>query len=178
MANAILVINAGSSSIKFSLFLEGDQQLTTSIRGQIEGLYTAARFVSKTAEGTVGADRTWPDGDKLGYEGALDYLIGHLRSELGGDRLVGIGHRVVHGGLAYSQPVRVDADVLKVLETFVPQAPLHQPHNLVPIRRALERIPELPKVACLDTSFHRSQPEVAQMFALPKSRKRKSDERA
>jgi acetate kinase len=167
MANAILVINAGSSSVKFSLFLESNRQLTTSIRGQIEGLYTAARFVSKTAEGTVKADKTWPDGDKLGHDGALDYLIGHLRSELGNDQLIGIGHRVVHGGSAYRQPVLVSAEVLKVLETFVPLAPLHQPHNLVPIRRALERVPELPQVACFDTSFHRSQPEVAQMFALP-----------
>jgi acetate kinase len=141
--------------------------LATSIRGQIEGLYTAARFVSKTAEGTVKADRTWPDGDKLGHEGALDYLIGHLRSELGDDRLIGIGHRVVHGGSAYTQPVFVNAEVLKELEAFVPLAPLHQPHNLVPIRRALERVPDLPQVACFDTSFHRSQPEVAQVFALP-----------
>ena len=83
------------------------------------------------------------------------------------DRLIGIGHRVVHGGLAYPQPVRVDAAVLKVLETLIPLAPLHQPHNLAPIRRALERAPELPQVACFDTSFHRTQPEVAQMFALP-----------
>jgi len=86
---------------------------------------------------------------------------------LAGDRLIGIGHRVVHGGLAYTQPVCVDAEVLKVLETFVPLAPLHQPHNLAPIRRALERAPELPQVACFDTSFHRTQPDVAQMFALP-----------
>ena len=74
---------------------------------------------------------------------------------------------MVHGGLAYTQPVRVDAEVLKVLETFVPLAPLHQPHNLGPIRRALALAPDLPQVACFDTAFHRGQPEVAQMFALP-----------
>jgi len=167
MANAILVINAGSSSVKFSLYLEGDQELVPSIRGQIEGLYTAARFISKTPEGMVKADKTWPDGEELGHDGALDYLIGHLRSELGDDRLIGIGHRVVHGGSAYTQPVLVNPEVLKVLETLVPLAPLHQPHNLVPIRRAMERAPELRQVACFDTSFHRSQPEVAQMYALP-----------
>lgn len=167
MPNAIVVLNAGSSSIKFSLFVERGETLKPDVRGQVEGLYTAARFVSKAADGTVKAEKSWPDGVKLGHDGALDHLVSHLRSELTDDRLIGIGHRVVHGGLAYTRPVRVDTGVLKVLETFVPLAPLHQPHNLAPIRRALERAPELPQVACFDTSFHRTQPEVAQMFALP-----------
>jgi acetate kinase len=115
----------------------------------------------------VKAEKSWPDGFELGHDGALDHLVGHLRSELADDRLIGIGHRVVHGGLAFPQPVRIDGEVLKVLETFIPLAPLHQPHNLAPIRRVLERGSELPQVACFDTSFHRSQPELAQMFALP-----------
>ena len=167
MSDAIVVLNAGSSSIKFSLFVERGETLELDIRGQIEGLYTKAHFVSKEPDGAVRAEKSWPEGVELGHDGALDHLIGHLRSELSGDRLIGIGHRVVHGGLAYTQPVRVDVEVLKVLETFIPLAPLHQPHNLAPIRRALERAPELPQVACFDTSFHRTQPEVAQMFALP-----------
>jgi acetate kinase len=167
MSNAIVVLNAGSSSIKFSLFLEKNGTLEADIRGQVEGLYTNPHFVSKAPDGSVKAEKSWPDGVALGHDEALDHLVGHLRSELSDDRLIGIGHRVVHGGLAYSQPVRVDAGVLEVLETFAPLAPLHQPHNLAPIRRALARIPELPQVACFDTSFHRSQPEVAQMFALP-----------
>jgi acetate kinase len=167
MSNAIVVLNAGSSSIKFSLFLEKNGTLEADIRGQVEGLYTNPHFVSKAPDGSVEAEKSWPDGVALGHDEALDHLVGHLRSELSDDRLIGIGHRVVHGGLAYSQPVRVDAAVLEVLETFAPLAPLHQPHNLAPIRRALARIPELPQVACFDTSFHRSQPEVAQMFALP-----------
>ncbi len=167
MANAIVVLNAGSSSIKFSLFLEKNGTLEADIRGQVEGLYTNPHFVSKAPDGSVKAEKSWPDGVALGHDEALDHLVGHLRSELFDDRLIGIGHRVVHGGLAYTQPVRVDAEILKVLETFAPLAPLHQPHNLAPIRRALARMPELPQVACFDTSFHRSQPEVAQMFALP-----------
>jgi acetate kinase len=167
MSEAIVVLNAGSSSIKFSLFMECGETLEPDIRGQVEGLYTAARFVSKGPDGTVKAEKSWPAGFELGHDGALDHLIGYLRSELMDDRLIGIGHRVVHGGLAYPQPVRVDAAVLKVLETLIPLAPLHQPHNLAPIRRALERAPEMPQVACFDTSFHRTQPEVAQMFALP-----------
>jgi acetate kinase len=167
MNNAILVLNAGSSSIKFSLFVERQDTLEPDVRGQIEGLYTQARFVSKSPDGTVKAEKTFTDGAALGHDGALDHIISYLRSELANDRLIGIGHRVVHGGLAYSQPVRLDSEVLKVLETYIPLAPLHQPHNLAPIRRALERAPELPQVACFDTSFHRTQPEVAQMYALP-----------
>jgi acetate kinase len=167
MSNAIVVLNAGSSSIKFSLFVARGETLELDVRGQIEGLFTEAHFVSKASDGTVKAERSWPDGFKIGHDGALDHLVAYLRSELTDDRLIGIGHRVVHGGLAYTQPVRVDAQVLKVLETFVPLAPLHQPHNLAPIRRALERAPELPQVACFDTSFHRTHPEVAQIFALP-----------
>ena len=92
-----------------------------------------------------------------------------LRAELGAHRLVGVGHRVVHGGLEYAEPVRVDAAVLAALEKYVPLAPLHQPHNLAPIRMLLERAPELPQVACFDTAFHRAQPPVAQAFALPKA---------
>ena len=167
MNNAIIVLNSGSSSIKFSLFVERNETLEPDIRGQIEGLYTQARFVSKAPGGAVKAEKIFPDGVVLGHDGALDHLVSYLRSELANDRLIGIGHRVVHGGLAYTQPVRLDSKVLKVLETFIPLAPLHQPHNLAPIRRALERAPELPQVACFDTSFHRAQPEVAQMYALP-----------
>lgn len=167
MANAVVVLNAGSSSIKFSLFVEQGKTLEPRIRGQVEGLYTGARFVAKAVDGEVKAETSWPADVKPGHAGALDHLIEYLRSELKGDRLIGIGHRVVHGGSVYTQPVRVDSEVLKALEIFVPLAPLHQPHNLAPIRRALERVPELPQVACFDTSFHRTQPEVAQLFALP-----------
>jgi acetate kinase len=82
---------------------------------------------------------------------------------------VGVGHRVVHGGLEYSKPVRVDAGIVAALEKYIPLAPLHQPHNLAPIKALLERAPQLPQVACFDTAFHRGQPSVAQAFALPKA---------
>jgi acetate kinase len=167
MANAIVVVNAGSSSIKFSLFIEKGEDLALDVRGQIEGLYTSPRFVSKAPDGSVKAENTWADGAQFGHEQALDYLIHYLNSELVDDTLLGIGHRVVHGGLQYTQPVRVDKQVIKTLETFIPLAPLHQPNNLAPIRRVLKRAPQLPQVACFDTSFHRSNSEVAQLFALP-----------
>jgi len=167
MADAIAVLNAGSSSIKFSLFALRADGLELDLRGQIEGLYTAPRFVAKDRDGIPLAQKSWGEGVKLGHPGALDHLVAYVRERLGGDRLAGIGHRVVHGGLEYTRPVRADSDVLRALEKFVPLAPLHQPHNLAPIRLLLERAPELPQVACFDTSFHRGNPEIAQMFALP-----------
>ena len=167
MSDAIAVLNAGSSSIKFSLFVERDKQLALVVSGQIEGIYTAPHFVAKDSAGKVAAEKSWGQGAQLGHAGALDHLIAYLREALRGDRLVGVGHRVVHGGLAYTRPVRLDAGVLSALERFIPLAPLHQPHNLAPIRLLLERVPELPQVACFDTSFHRSNSEISQMFALP-----------
>jgi acetate kinase len=167
MSDAIAVLNAGSSSIKFSLFALRGAELELTHRGQIEGIYTAPRFAAKDHAGKVEAEKSWGEGVELGHAGALDHLVAFLRERLAGDRLAGVGHRVVHGGLDYTQPVRLDARVLRALEQFVPLAPLHQPHNLAPIRLLLERVPDLPQVACFDTSFHRSNPEIAQMFALP-----------
>jgi acetate kinase len=167
MADAIVVLNAGSSSIKFSLFALGDGGLEPELRGQIEGIYSAPRFVAKDQQGEVVGEKTWPQGTSLGHEGALEHLIAYLRGEVAQHRLIGVGHRVVHGGLTFADPVRLDAAVLAALEGFVPLMPLHQPHNLAPIRLLLERAPELPQVACFDTSFHRSNPELAQMYALP-----------
>jgi acetate kinase len=167
--DAIAVLNAGSSSLKFSLFAERGDALELTARGQIEGLYTAPRFVAKDRDGKTLAEKSWGDGVRLGHDGALDHLVAFVRTGFGEQQLVGVGHRVVHGGLEYSRPVRVDAKILSALERYVPLAPLHQPHNLAPIRALLERAPELPQIACFDTAFHRVQPEVAQAFALPRS---------
>ena len=168
MTDAIAVVNAGSSSIKFSLFAEQDGELELKARGQIEGIYTAPHFVAKDSAGALLADKSWGDGVKLGHAGALDHLMGFVRGEFGQLRLAAVGHRVVHGGTEYAQPVRVDVTILSALEKYVPLAPLHQPHNLSPIRLLLERLPELVQVACFDTAFHRAQPSIAQLFALPK----------
>jgi acetate kinase len=166
MADAIVVINAGSSSLKFSLFLVRASGLALEMRGQVEGLYTASRFVAKRSSGETLAERSWGE-KELGHDGAVEHLLGFLREQLGTDRLVGVGHRVVHGGLEYTEPVQVDRNVLQALERFIPLAPLHQPHNLAPIALLLTRAPDLPQVACFDTSFHRTNPDVAQRFALP-----------
>jgi len=169
VANAIAVLNAGSSSLKFSVFGERGDSLELIARGQAEGLYTNPRFVAKDSAGKALAEKSWGEGVKLGHEGALDHIVAFARSELGELTLAGAGHRVVHGGLEYSKPTRIDARVLEALEKYVPLAPLHQPHNLAPIRALLQRAPDLPQVACFDTAFHRAQPEVAQAFALPRS---------
>ena len=167
MADAIVVVNAGSSSLKFSLFMVRASDLALDVRGQIEGLYTAPKFVAKDPSDQTVAARSWGEGVKLGHDGAVDHLSGFLQEQLGDDRLVAMGHRVVHGGLEYTDPVRVDDDVLKALQRLIPLAPLHQPHNLAPIAALLERRPELPQVACFDTAFHRTNPDVAQRFAVP-----------
>ena len=126
MPDAIAVINAGSSSIKFSLFLVRDGDLALDARGQVEGLSTAPRFVARDASGGTVAERSWGTGVKLGHDDAVEHLRGFLREQLVDDRLLGVGHRVVHGGLEYSTPVRVDSGVIKALEQFVALAPLHQ----------------------------------------------------
>jgi acetate kinase len=168
MASAIAVLNAGSSSIKFSLFAHAGTDLALTVRGQAEGIHTAPRFIAKNAAGETISTRAWDEGARIGHDGALEHIAAFLRDKLEGQSLTGVGHRVVHGGLKYAAPVRIDRTTLDDLTRLVPLAPLHQPHNLTPIRLLLERQPELPQVACFDTSFHRAQPEIAQMFALPK----------
>jgi acetate kinase len=164
---AIVVINAGSSSVKFSVFFRNTGTLDLRIRGQIEALFSAPRFVARDASGITVSEKSWPDGTKLGHEGALGHLFEFLRGRADGVKLIGVGHRVVHGGMQYTQPVRADAAVLAALDRFVPLAPLHQPHNLAAIRAVMHRSPDVPQVACFDTAFHRTNPEIAQMFALP-----------
>ena len=167
MADAVVVLNAGSSSIKYSLFAFAERDLDVVTRGQIEGLFTSPKFVSKDKEGRILSEKAWGDGKSLGHEGALDHLVAYLRGDLKEHRLVGAGHRVAHGGPEIAQPLRVDEQLVRKLEEFVPLAPLHQPHNLAPIRILLERAPHLPQVACFDTSFHRTNTQISQLFALP-----------
>jgi acetate kinase len=167
MKDTIAVLNAGSSSIKFSLFALAGDAAELLARGQIESIHTAPRFVAKSGEGAVMAEKSWPEGTKLGHEGAIEHLFSHVRAEFAGWRLVGVGHRVVHGGLDYFEPVRMTPEVLARLERLVPLVPLHQPHNLAPIRLLMGRRPDLPQVACFDTSFHRTNPRIAQLYALP-----------
>jgi acetate kinase len=167
VADAILVLNAGSSSIKYSLFVDSGGEPGFRLGGQIESLYTSPRFSAKDAQGASLGERSWPEGTRLGHDGAVAHLTEFLEGFRGEYRLAAVGHRVVHGGMEFAQPVRLDAQVVAKLEKLIPLAPLHQPHNLAPIRLVAERAPELPQVACFDTAFHRAQPEIAQAYALP-----------
>ena len=159
MGDALLVLNAGSSSVKFSLFALAGGAPRLELKGQIEGLPGAAHFAAP------GAERRWSE--PLAHEQATDFLLEWVEQRIEGRRLAAVGHRVVHGGTRYAAPVRVDAQVLAQLAALVPLAPLHQPHNLAAIRRLAALRPGLAQVACFDTAFHRAQSEVAQAFALP-----------
>jgi acetate kinase len=167
MADTILVLNAGSSSLKFSVFLDGEPP-ESLLRGQLEGLFTQPHFVARDDGGGVVGEKQWAAGTQLGHEGAIEFLFAWGRGEaLHGHQVIAAGHRVVHGGRSFTQPVRIDPERMTALEALVPLAPLHQPHNLAAIKAILQRAPELPQVACFDTSFHRTQSAVAQAFALP-----------
>ncbi len=168
MRGTILVLNAGSSSVKFSLFGTGATAgLELLSRGQVEGIGTSPRFLARSGSGETLVRREWPADDGFDHERAIATILGWLEAEGGEDALRAAGHRVVHGGTAFAAPIRVDDAVLARLESFCPLAPLHQPHNLAGIR-ALRRLrPGLPQIACFDTAFHRARPAIADRFALP-----------
>jgi acetate kinase len=169
MSDCIGVLNSGSSSIKYCIFEMDGGALRPSIRGQIERIFTSPRFVAKDESDSIVAEKFWGAGASLDHRQATEFLLGFLRNELKGMRLIGIGHRVAHGGLKYTHPVRLDSHVVDELEKLIPLVPLHQPYNLQPIRLGLERRPDLPQIACFDTQFHSTCPEVAQIIALPAS---------
>jgi acetate kinase len=166
MNGCIAVINAGSSSIKFALYDPGDDG-GARLRGQVEQIGVSPRLHLKDARGEVVAEQSWPAAD-LDHRAATRALIETGRALIGDTPIAGVGHRVVHGGMNYAAPIRVDAQVLKNLAALSPLAPLHQPHNLSPIEAIAEAAPHIPQVACFDTAFHRTQPDVAQAFAIPR----------
>ena len=168
MAKSILVLNAGSSSIKFQLFAIADgDKLQRRLKGQIDGIGSRPRLFVKSKDGDTLADKSWPADQITDAPAALDKAVAWLQLQLNGELPTAIGHRVAHGGPDYGEPTIVDDTVLQSLEKLVPLAPLHQPNNLAPIRAIRARRPELPQVACFDTSFHRGHTEVAQRFAIP-----------
>jgi acetate kinase len=162
----IAVLNAGSSSVKFALYEAGDTGALL-FRGQVEQLGLAPRMKVVDAEGETVTRRRWTN-DQLDHRRATEEILKLGRELLAGRPVLGIGHRVVHGGTRFDAPARIDAEVLKYLATLVPLAPLHQPHNLAPIEAIAEAAPHLPQVACFDTAFHRSQTALAENFALPR----------
>jgi acetate kinase len=171
MPDTILVVNAGSSSIKFQLFDIADESkgdpLDRNLKGQIEGIGSHPLLIARDARGEVVAHETFTAADLPDAQAALGHLGSWLRARHSGGFPVAIGHRVVHGGPDYDTHVTVDDDVLAKLEVLVPLAPLHQPNNLLPIRAIRATQPDVLQVACFDTAFHRGHPEVADRYAIP-----------
>jgi len=166
MPESIAVLNAGSSSIKFALYDGGrDEQL--KFRGQIEKIGVAPHLVVSSAEGRQVAEENWP-AEGFDHAAATKVIVATARELAGDARVTAVGHRVVHGGMDYSAPVRVDEGVVAALAKLAPLAPLHQPHNLAPIRTIAEAAPHIIQVACFDTAFHRSQPALTQLYGLPR----------
>jgi acetate kinase len=159
------VINAGSSSLKFS-FYEGERRI---LSGQIDGIGARPSASAVGPEGEKLSPPDWGQKPPSVPSEVLPTILPWARERLGHRRLAALGHRVVHGGLRHSRPARVTPELIAELEALVPLAPLHEPHNLAPIKMALRLNPGLPQVACFDTAFHRTAPEVEQAFALPYS---------
>ena len=166
----ILVINAGSSSIKLAIFEVGEgRALQLAAKGAMDGIGTQPRLRARDAQGTVLADEKYSAGDVPDIAAAMIHTGAWLRAYLKGSVPLAVGHRVVLGGSTYAAPQLVDDRVLASLEALVPLAPLHQPSALDPIRAIRLRFPEAPQVACFDTAFHRDHPDVADRYALPEA---------
>jgi acetate kinase len=168
MREPILVLNAGSSSIKFSVFETAtNRSLLAGAHGQVEGIGLSLHLEVADARGRRLADQSVSGKDHQRAIAVIhEWFADHVGSEAGFD---GVGHRVVHGGTVYSEPVLIDQQVMAQLEELVPLAPLHQPHHIAAIRAIHAAAPGVRQVACFDTSFHRSQPHLAQQFALPRA---------
>ena len=170
MNKYLLVINAGSSSIKFAIYQIDTSltELTANATGQIEGIGNQPNLTINSFEGLLLVNRKLSVNEVHDHTSAITLMLDWLRNYLADGTLLAVGHRVVHGGQLYSTPILINANVLAELETLVHLAPLHQPNNLAIIHSILESMPYLPQVACFDTAFHRSQPDVAQRFAIPR----------
>ena len=170
----ILVVNAGSSSVKVSVYVvpesaheNVDIQPELAAHGQIEGIGVAPRLVARMADGRVVADERFPVEQVADHDAAFRLIRLTLSVGLRDTPPVAIGHRVVHGGADFTDAVRIDDDVIARLEALVPLAPLHQPHNLTAIRAVRGAVPDLLQVACFDTAFHAGHDPLAQLMALP-----------
>src|SRR6476660_7743611 len=165
--DTILVVNAGSSSVKFQIFgIEGAGALHRLIKGQIDGIGTRPRLTAQASDKSSLIDRTYASNEVPDVPAAIAVVAAWLR-ETQSYNLIAVGHRVVHGGPKYDRPVVIDQAVVASLEQYVSLAPLHQPNNLAPIRTLLKSRPELLQVACFDTAFHRGHSAVADHFAIP-----------
>lgn len=169
MTGVVLTLNAGSSSLKFAVFDSDSPSTTPLTKGKIAGIGGTPVFSARDASGgALDAGPMTALDMASDHESVIALLLPWLANHFGGLPLLVVGHRVVHGGQHYSDPTLVSPSVLQYLETLVPLAPLHQPHNIAAIRAVAKWRPDIPQIACFDTSFHRSQNHLAQLFALPR----------
>lgn len=169
MSDAILVLNAGSSSLKFAVYTRNDGTLAAVMRGKIAGIGTKPTFSARDGAGFALRQDFPPMEPATGLESLMSMLLAWVQTHLGCVTIAAVGHRVVHGGQHHAGPTLVTDALLADLEGLVPLAPLHQPHNLAAIRCVAALMPNLRQVACFDTSFHRTQSRLAQLFALPRA---------
>ena len=164
----ILCLNAGSSSLKFALFATGNGEPTPVASGKIENIGLEPHLIAHDAAGGTIAEQRWARSENATHETLLGDLLDRIEASAGPD-LIGVGHRIVHGGTDFFDPVRLDDGALARLDALCPLAPLHQPHNLAAVRAVQALRPTLPQIACFDTGFHHRQPAIATRFALPRA---------
>ena len=168
MNDAIIVVNTGSTSLKFAAYeMDAAGSLLAHCLGQIDGMQGDPRFVVRNAAGKPWDAHEWGEGHPIDHSAAPRFVVEWLEDNLKGKKLAAAGHRVVLGGERYEAPVRIDGDVLDYLQSLAVMEPSHQTFNVRGARALAEVFPGLPQVACFDSSFHRTMPEVAQIYALP-----------
>jgi acetate kinase len=169
VADVILVLNAGSSSLKFGLFETGNEATPgAKIKGQIEDADDAPHLIAKDASGAIVADERWSDGAREPYD-LIANLLAWIDRRLGSDTLVAAGHRIVHGGREFSAPCRLDNKTIDALDALTPLAPLHQPKSLAPVRALKNLRPDLPQFGCFDTAFHHGLAPPISRYAIPRA---------
>ncbi len=168
ISEAIVVVNAGSTSLKFAAYaVDATKALPLLCRGQIDSMESDPHFVVKNADDKQLGAHEWGNGRAIDHKTALHFVITWLEANLGDRKIIAAGHRIVLGGARFEAPVRIEDDVLTYLDSLVVMEPSHQPYNVLGARALAEAFPGLPQVACFDSSYHRTMPEVAQIYALP-----------
>ena len=169
LGEALVVVNAGSTSLKFAAYaVDASRSLPLLCRGQIDSMESDPHFVVKNADGKQIGVHGWGKGRAIDHKTALHFVITWLEADLGDNKVIAAGHRIVLGGSRFEAPVRINSHVLDYLDSLVVMEPSHQPYNVLGARALAAAFPGLPQVACFDSSFHRTMPEVAQIYALPK----------
>ena len=170
MTDAVITINQGSSSVKFSLYrADATGELNEDFKGLLDGIGTSPKLVVKDRAGEQFFSHSWEEGGSEDHSSLFAYLLEWIKNYIGDTKVVAVGHRVVFGGQRYTSPTIVDTDVYQHLEELIPMVPLHQPVNLAPIKILMSLVPDLPQVACFDTAFHQTIPRLAKLYGLPRS---------